>query len=64
MARSSSGLGRLVLNQQITGSNPVRATKIRPSWPRTGRRFDLIRDSIPFGGTIGGKMERWYNSTV
>lgn len=26
MARSSSGLGRLVLNQQITGSNPVRAT--------------------------------------
>ena len=27
MARSSSGLGRVVLNDQITGSNPVRATK-------------------------------------
>lgn len=27
MPLSSSGLGRLVLNQEITGSNPVRGTK-------------------------------------
>ena len=26
-ARSSSGLGRLILNQQIMGSNPIRATE-------------------------------------
>ena len=29
MARSSSGLGRLILNQQIMGSNPIRATKFK-----------------------------------
>ena len=40
MARSSSGPGRNILNVEITGSTPVRATKFRVRLFRTNVRKD------------------------
>lgn len=42
MPRSSSGLGRLVLNQQITGSNPVRGTREAEHSSLHGHKVNLF----------------------